>query len=354
MITRKVIYLTHKNTYQSVIYVRFLKKMKIVARNLDGSAIFTIDHYHFTPDPRFSFCDFLPGNTFLPLIVTEKDEFFTKLAKKEITLTITRESSETFEYSCISEDNTKKLNINSSDINSSDINSSERIEIDFYNCYDIAGQIYIKHYTNIELNYNVAHYAITNPFNYNYVTEFPVLNKIVTHLQIHCSSYNIGEDCEYFNNLPTDLKVLSVIIEGNINCHLNNLPLLLKCFYIKRHSMKYPIENIIAGLKCFKLECKQYNFILDLPLNLEHCEIYCDDYSHGAEHVPDSVVALGITYKSIKTLDKVPKNCKILGYVGCPDKLYNDLITQNLGVIISKSKFVFKIYNSKIHMCCLD
>ena len=186
-----------------------------------------------------------------------------------------------------------------------------------------------------------------------YITEFPVLDHNIKDLNIQCNRYYIGEECTYFDDLPPDLDSLKVTSDAQIEYRFSNLPFQLKCLYIKCTEMKYPIEPLPVNLTCFKLDCDKYNFPIELPPNIRHFENYCDDYSYGAENVPDSVVALGISYKSIKTLDKVPKNCKILGYVGCPDELYNDLIKRKLKIMIVKKNFVVQMCNSNIHNCCL-
>ena len=117
--------------------------------------------------------------------------------------------------------------------------------------------------------------------------------------------------------------------------------------------MKYPIEPFPLDLKCLILKCKQYNFIIEFPLNLEHFEIYSDDYSHGLATVPDSVLVLGISYTCIKDVEKVPKKCKLVGYKDCPDKLYRNIMGRKFKVNLVKHYLSEKMRDLKINNCCL-
>ena len=77
----------------------------------------------------------------------------------------------------------------------------KKLHIIFYKCYDIAGQVYIENCTDVTVSF-IAYCGN------KYITEFPVLDNTVTHLQINIYVYSIGEECEYFNNLPPTLVSL--------------------------------------------------------------------------------------------------------------------------------------------------
>ena len=268
-----------------------------------------------------------------PVITIDRD-FFSMLAKKVTRLSIKNLGDA--ESSIIYSVGSKKISIQF---------CKKQIWIIFTNCHDIAGQVYIENYVNVTIEF-INYGAVNN------ISEFPVLDQIVKNLQIYPQS-SIGEDCTYFNNLSSDLESLKIVSIYNVNCNLNNLPVQLQSLYIRCDVIKYPIESIPTGLKCLKLNCKQYNFRIDFPPNLEHCEIYCDDYSHGLANIPDSVVVLGISYYWIKDIEKLPKKCKMLGYSGCPSDLYNALIKRKLKVHIVKYEFARQIITNKIHNCCI-
>ena len=312
--------------------------MNIVYRKIDGTVIFSMN----SDSARFD----LPVNI--------KKSFFTMLSKKEATLTITYVKDTTKMHCFKCNDNAEiALSINCF----GNYFAKNHLQIKFSYCYDIAGQIHIENYIGVK----VIFYNIKVIF-YNYsrvvvphecITEFPVLDKTVRDLEIICNPYYIGEDCKYFDDLP-DLYSLVVTSDAQIDYRFCNLPLSLRCLYIYCNEMKYPIEPLPVNLVCFKLECRNYNFLIDLPPNVQHYEIYSAEYTHGIANIPDSVLILGISYWSIKDFEKLPKNCGILVYRACPKELYYDLSERYLGVIITIYDCKEKIHDSKInHNCCI-
>ena len=274
----------------------------------------------------------------LPTKTVDAD-FFTMLVEKTATLTIKLVDTTKINIAFIDEDGFKTLQMHYSTYYNS-------IYITFEGCFDIAGQVYIENYNIIIVKF--IQYGLLDLEKY--ITEFPIVDNTVKFLAIE-SPHSIGEECTYFNNLSPNLKALLVSTAGNIECYFNNFPLQLECFELNCKVMKYPIEPLPVDLKCLKLNCKQYNFMIDFPRDLKHCEIYCDDYSHGIANVSDSVVVLGISYNWITDIEKLPKKCKMLGYSECPDELYNDLTKRKLKVMIVKHNFSQQIITSKIHKC---
>ena len=217
------------------------------------------------------------------------------------------------------------------------------------NCSNIAGKIHIENFTDVIFKIRSDHMQ--------YINEFPVVDNTVKFLAI--DSYNsIGEECTYFDNLQPTIELLVILSVNNIECYLNNLPLHLKCLYIDCNILKYPIEPFPLDLKCVKLECINYNVMINFPPNLEHlefnkCNYNDNDVSHELANIPDSVVVLKISYKFTKDVERVPKNCKILGYIGCPKGLYNNLIMKFPEVKIVKYNFIAELLSTKIHSCHL-
>lgn len=83
------------------------------------------------------------------------------------------------------------------------------------------------------------------------------------------------------------------------------------------------------GLKTFQLDTTEYCHQIDLPPTVEQFSFISTvkyTYSECFNNLPDTIVKIKINYSGWSDIQKLPKKCKALNYLDCPDDVYKKMI----------------------------
>lgn len=155
-----------------------------------------------------------------------------------------------------------------------------------------------------------------------------------------------------FHNLSSLITVLDIQVES-LGMNIDNWPLNLKSLNLELTASApsgdeqpdtYSFGLLPYGLEKFLFLAQYYHYQFEMPPTLKkfcfRCKVY--RHTHCFDNLPDSCVVVCVNYEIWPEIEKLPKKCKELYYIRCPEDVFYRITHSKYFKGISCSKKVPK------------